>query len=105
MYAPVIAGDDANRERLRVLREATEARRFVQLDYESLQGAASQRRVRPLGVFYWDAVWTLAGWCELRQDFRSFRVDRIRTLQTLPEAFRDESGKTLADLLRIVRAR
>jgi len=50
-------------------------------------------------------VWTLAGWCELRQDFRSFRVDRIRTLQTLPEAFRDESGKTLADLLRIVRAR
>jgi len=105
VYAPVIASDDANRERLRVLREATEARRFVQLDYESLQGAASQRRVRPLGVFYWDAVWTLAGWCELRQDFRSFRVDRIRTLQTLPEAFRDESGKTLADLLRIVRAR
>src|SRR6185295_14527126 len=86
VYAPVIASDDANRERLRVLREATEARRFVQLDYESLQGAASQRRVR-------------------RQDFRSFRVDRIRTLQTLPEAFRDESGKTLADLLRIVRAR
>ena len=104
VYAPVLARDDATRERLRVLREATESRRLVRLDYESLQGAASQRRVRPLGVFYWDAVWTLASWCELRQDFRNFRVDRIRELQATSEAFRDEPGKTLADLLRLVRA-
>jgi predicted DNA-binding transcriptional regulator YafY len=104
VYAPVLARDDATRERLRVLREATESRRLVRLDYESLQGAASQRCVRPLGVFYWDAVWTLASWCELRQDFRNFRVDRIRELQATGEAFRDEPGKTLADLLRLVRA-
>jgi predicted DNA-binding transcriptional regulator YafY len=104
VYAPAMVSDDATRERLRVLREAAESRRLVQIDYDSLQGVASQRRVRPLGVFYWDAVWTLAGWCEWRQDFRSFRVDRMRTLQPLPESFRDEPGKTLADLLRLVRA-
>jgi predicted DNA-binding transcriptional regulator YafY len=104
VYAPAMVSDNATRERLRVLREAAESRHFVQLDYDSLQGVASQRRVRPLGVFYWDAVWTLAGWCEWRQDFRSFRVDRIRALQPLPESFRDEAGKTLADLLRLVRA-
>jgi len=104
VYAPVMARDHATRERLRVLREATESRRLVRIDYESLQGAASQRCVRPLGVFYWDAVWTLASWCELRQDFRNFRVDRIRELQATGEAFRDEPGKTLADLLRLVRA-
>jgi len=104
VYAPAVASDDATRERLRVLREATESRRFVDLDYDSLQGASSQRRVRPLGVFYWDAVWTLAAWCELRRDFRNFRVDRIRALHTSADAFRDEPGKTLADLLRLVRA-
>jgi predicted DNA-binding transcriptional regulator YafY len=104
VYAPAMVSDNATRERLRVLREAAESRHFVQIDYDSLQGVASQRRVRPLGVFYWDAVWTLAGWCEWRQDFRSFRVDRMRTLQSLPETFRDEPGKTLADLLRLVRA-
>jgi predicted DNA-binding transcriptional regulator YafY len=105
VYAPATVNHEATRERLRVLREATELRRVVQLDYDSLQGASSQRRVRPLGIFYWDAVWTLAAWCEWRQDFRSFRVDRIRALQPLPESFRDEVGKTLADLLRLVRAR
>jgi len=104
VYAPASASDDAARERLRLLREATESRRFVDLDYDSLQGASSQRRVRPLGVFYWDAVWTLAAWCELRRDFRNFRVDRIRALHTSADAFRDEPGKTLADLLRLVRA-
>jgi predicted DNA-binding transcriptional regulator YafY len=104
VYAPAMVSDNATRERLRVLREAAESRHFVQLDYDSLQGVASQRRVRPLGVFYWDAVWTLAGWCEWRQDFRNFRVDRMRMLQSLPETFRDEPGKTLADLLRLVRA-
>jgi len=31
-------------------------------------------------------------------------VDRIRTLNTADESFRDEPGKTLADLLRLVRA-
>jgi predicted DNA-binding transcriptional regulator YafY len=104
VYAPAMVSDNTTRERLRVLREACESRRFVQLEYESLQGALSQRRVRPLGVFYWDAVWTVASWCEMRQDFRNFRVDRMRSLQTLDESFRDEAGKTLADLLRLVRA-
>jgi predicted DNA-binding transcriptional regulator YafY len=104
VYAPAMVSDVATRERLRVLREAAESRHFVQIDYDSLQGVASQRRVRPLGVFYWDAVWTLAAWCEWRQDFRNFRVDRMRTLQPLPETFRDAPGKTLADLLRLVRA-
>ena len=58
--------------------------------------------MRPLGCFHWDAVWTLAAWCELRQGFRSFRIDRIETLLVLDERFRDEPGKTLADLQRAV---
>src|SRR5262245_21489313 len=92
VYAPAIVSDDATRERLRVLREAAESRRFVDLDYQSLRGDTTQRRVRPIGVFYWDAVWTLASWCELRQDFRNFRVDHIRALHTSEQSFRDEPG-------------
>jgi predicted DNA-binding transcriptional regulator YafY len=95
--------DTATRERLQQLREAVESRQVLRLTYDSLDGARSERRVRPLGVFYWDAVWTLAAWCELRNDFRSFRVDRIVDAQTLDERFRDEAGKTLADLFRRVR--
>jgi predicted DNA-binding transcriptional regulator YafY len=104
VYAVDVGGTDhATRRRLQVLREAFEARRVLELDYHSLEGARSRRRVRPLGVFFWDAVWTLAAWCELRNDFRSFRVDRIVEVIELDERFRDEAGKTLADLFRRVR--
>ena len=60
--------------------------------------------MRPLGCFYWGKVWTLSAWCELRSGFRAFRVDRMGAVEVLPERFRDEPGKTLADLLRQVKA-
>jgi predicted DNA-binding transcriptional regulator YafY len=86
------------------LREAAGERRKVEISYLDLKGSNSRRKLRPLGCFYWDAVWTLAAWCELRQDFRSFRVDRIQAM-TLLDGFKDEAGKTLADLRRAVGVR
>jgi predicted DNA-binding transcriptional regulator YafY len=102
VFAPAGGPDASTRERLARLREAIEARRIVGLDYLDLEGAKTRRRVRPLAVLYWDAVWTLAAWCELRRDFRNFRVDRIAELDVLAETFRDEPGRTLADLVRAV---
>lgn len=104
LFAMSPGPDAATRERLQQLREATEARRVVEVDYRDAQGRHSRRRLRPLACVFWDAVWTLAAWCELRQDMRSFRIDRIDALTVLDERFRDEPGKTLPDLLRAVRA-
>ena len=100
VYAPPTGPDEATRRRLEQLRLAAESRHVVRLRYLDLNGVRSERRLRPVGSFYWGAVWTLAAWCELRQDFRSFRVDRIEALEVLDDRFRDEPGKTLADLMR-----
>ena len=100
VYAPASGMDAAMSERLAQLREATENRHKLRLHYVDLAGAMTQRVVRPLGCFFWGPVWTVAAWCELREDFRSFRVDRIQRLEVLTERFRDEPGKTLADLQR-----
>ncbi len=94
----------ATRERLAELRAAIDARRKLRLHYLDRQAQPSVRVVRPLGCFYWDATWTLAAWCELRADLRSFRIDRIERLDLLDDGFRDEPGKTLADLLRLYQA-
>lgn len=92
--------DAATLDTLQRLRQAADARQLVQVDYLDLQGRRSRRTLRPLGCFYWGQVWTLAAWCALREDFRSFRVDRIEALQVLAQRFRDEPGRTLADLQR-----
>ena len=100
VYAPPVGPDDGTRARLEALRQATEARQKLRIDYRDLKEASSQRIVRPLGCFFWGQVWTLAAWCESRQDFRSFRVDRIDAMVVLDERFRDEPGRSLADLMR-----
>ncbi len=105
VFAPAQALDGATRTRLRTLREATASRAKVRLRYLDLKDASSERVVRPLGCVYWGDVWTLATWCEARQAFRSFRIDRIVDAEVLEERYRDEPGKTLADLLRAVAER
>jgi predicted DNA-binding transcriptional regulator YafY len=102
VYAPPVALSEPTRKRLETLRVATEMRRKLRLNYLDLKGVPSQRIVRPLGCFYWGAVWTLAAWCESRKDFRNFRIDRIAEVDTLEAGFALEPGKTLADFFRQV---
>ena len=105
LYAPALGLDDTIRARLQILREAVEAHQKLRLSYRDVSGDASERTVRPLGCFYWGKVWTLSTWCELRSDFRGFRLDRMDAIDVLPERFRDEAGKTLADMMRQLKAR
>ncbi|MDT9000165.1 YafY family protein [Paucibacter sp. APW11] len=100
LYAPLQGLDPLTRERLGQLRLATESRRKLRVQYQDQKGSASERVLRPLGCFFWGPVWTFAAWCEKREDFRNFRVDRIQQLEVLNERFRDEPGKTLADMRR-----
>ena len=104
VYAPPVGHDPAARDRLEVLRMAAESRHKLRIRYVDLKEMVSERTVRPLACFYWGEVWTLAAWCETRSGFRSFRVDRLQQVSVLPQRFRDEGGKTLAELLRSVQA-
>ncbi len=84
------------------LRAAIDERRTVRLTYRDVETRASERRTRPLGLFFWGNAWTLGAWCELRNDFRNFRLDRIVECNVLDERFPEEPGRRLADYLRRV---
>jgi predicted DNA-binding transcriptional regulator YafY len=105
LYAAPRAIDQASIERLGQLRDAATLRRRIRFDYEDAQGAATSRTARPLGCYHWESVWTLAAWCEHRTAFRTFRIDRMRTLDVLDDVFRDEPGRTLPDFLRQMKER
>ena len=51
----------------------------------------------PLTLMYWGFNWAVGAWCELRQDFRSFRIDRIVDARALTTQYPDEPGKRLQD--------
>ena len=88
------------RERLDVLHDACLQHRAITFRYTREDGAGSRREARPLGLAFWSGVWTLAAWCELRNDFRNFRIDRMADMKVAPEPFTPRRGQSLKDYLR-----
>lgn len=89
---------------LPTLRQAIRDSRKLRFRYTDAGGTQSERTVRPLGLSFYGPVWILAAWCELRQDFRAFRVDRIHELEVLPGSFPPEPGRTLQDFIAAMNA-
>ena len=100
----LLAPPDHFAERIAVdsveIRGAIRRREKLRFGYSDGHARHSERTVRPLALAFYGPVWLLVSWCELRQDFRSFRLDRISGLAVLDESFRPEHGKTLQDFLR-----
>jgi predicted DNA-binding transcriptional regulator YafY len=68
-----------------IVRHAIRAERKLGMTYNDAQGAASVRSVSPVALGFFDGFEVLAAWCDLRSDFRHFRLDRIATLEQLHE--------------------
>ncbi len=82
------------------LRRAIRAKNIVEFNYTREDGEESHRRIRPLCLAFFSPVWLISGWCEMRQDFRNFRLDRIQELKITEERFLDENGKRLYDYMQ-----
>lgn len=94
------AADEAGA--LRLLRHAIRNRRMIKVVYCDLQGQTSQRRLRPVGLTAFDLVWLLTAWCEERQDFRNFRLERFQSVAETGERFALEPGKRFEDFLKLL---
>jgi len=91
------------RRALAAARRGMKERRKLAAEYVDLQERSTRRVLWPLGLFYWGRVWTLGAWCELRGDYRSFRIDRFAALDTLPLSIPDSPGVSLQGYLAHVR--
>jgi predicted DNA-binding transcriptional regulator YafY len=98
LFVPRTAGGARSSAALALARAALIAHRRIRLTYADERGDGTERTVRPLGLFFWGKTWTLAAWCEMRTDFRNFRLDRIGGA-TIGERFDEEPGRTLRDML------
>ena len=100
VFAPQMDMSDELRHLIDRLETAIENRRVLSFQYRDKEDAVTKRRVRPLGLWFWGKVWTLVSWCELREDFRMFRIDRLTHVTDHGSRFRNESDKSLAACLR-----
>ena len=100
LWAPAGHAEAPRKVDLATLRRTIREQRKIDLDYCDAEGNSTRRRVWPLGLFFYGPVWLLAGWCELRQGFRMFRVDRMADAIFLDTTFEPTPGRTLEDFGR-----
>ncbi|KDP84676.1 hypothetical protein CF70_018170 [Cupriavidus sp. SK-3] len=103
------APDDHARESISIdqaaLRHAIRDQNKIRFAYQDIDGQSTVRVVRPLIMAFYGPVWLLAAWCEMRDGFRVFRLDRMTELSVLDATFEDTPGRTAEDFLKQDAAR
>src|SRR5438874_2294426 len=92
--APPLTGVD-----LAEVRESMRSRRKIAIAYVDADGRGSTRTIWPIALAYYVDVTVIAGWCELRDAFRHFRGDRIRSARVLEDRFPADGGRLFAEWL------
>ncbi len=83
LIGPVKTAIENNDEKEALIRHAIRKEHKLQMGYMDLKGDESQRIIWPLALGFFEEVHVVVAWCELRSDFRHFRVDRILHLISL----------------------
>ncbi len=102
IHAPTARISMDERRIIDAVERAVDQGNVLNIRYRDLESRESERDIRPLGLWFWGKVWTVIGWCELRNAFRTFRTDRIVEASDAGRLFRAERGKTLADFYRLM---
>lgn len=103
IFAPDFGTQPHSRSAFDLIHQAVSAQQVLALHYRDEAGHLSWRDVQPLGMFFWAEHWLLIAWCERRDDYRCFRVDRCLQITPLDRRFREDANRSLNDFLRKVQ--
>ena len=88
---------DAKEERFEIIKSAILNKRLIQFTYYNSNGEESKRIVEPLQIWFKDKSWYLISYCKLKQDYRIFKIARIKEIKMLQEHFERELPKEEKD--------
>ena len=91
---------ESNAPLLATVRDAMRAEKTLHIDYADEKGTATERAIWPAALAYFEDKQIIAAWCLLRQDFRSFRIDRIGAARIGEERFGRRRAVLMADWWR-----
>jgi predicted DNA-binding transcriptional regulator YafY len=88
---------------LSTMSSAAQLQQRVHIGYHPNQGEDTERDFDPYGLTYYLQKWYVVGYCHLRQDLRSFRLDRITRIDTINAHFkRPEGFDPLAHMMQAI---
>lgn len=87
------------------LRSAIRDSRKLHIAYADEQGRRTHRTIWPIAMAYYVDVTLVGAWCEMRGDYRNFRVERIQSSKVLDEHFDQENGRLFREWSALPKTR
>ncbi len=75
------------------------------ISYADEQGRRTNRTIWPIAMAYYVDVTLVGAWCELRADYRNFRVERIASSRVLDERFDQDNGRLFREWSALPKVR
>lgn len=97
-HIPSLKKDAEEQQYLSCIQNALVSRNVLSIDYQSYykNELTKEREVEPVGLCYYSFTWHMIGFCRMRDDYRDFRVDRIKAMHTTENVF-ERRGDDLMD--------
>lgn len=87
---------------LSVLQNSVLSKLIVQMDYTNTKSENSSRYVEPIGLIFYAFAWHVIGWCHLRNEYRDFKVSRIRSLSLTAQPFTKQDHMEMNDYMKLL---
>jgi predicted DNA-binding transcriptional regulator YafY len=84
------------------IQRAIAGKEALNIEYLNNNEVASSRVVEPIGLFYYGMAWHLIAWCRMRNSYRDFRTDRIKSLHSQGEKFDPRNLLSLQEYLTTI---
>lgn len=79
--------DNTQEERFDIIKKAILNKKLIEFVYYNTNGQETQRIVEPLQIWFKDKSWYLISFCRLKEDYRIFKIARIKEIKILDEHF------------------
>lgn len=100
-YSP---DSDSSQQHLSLLQQAVVHKKIVLLHYRSnLKEEITRRKVEPIGLLHYGSAWHLIGWCQLRNDYRDFRMSRMLGVALDDQTFDPSSHPSIREYIDQLR--
>lgn len=103
IMAPALHYSVQAKQNFDLFHQAIRKRLVVQMTYRDKHDVSSTRRVQPLGLAFWGRVWLLVAWCEKRDDYRSFNLERCTEITQTTVHFTQHPQRSLAHFIQLQR--
>jgi len=97
---PSCMGNDY--EYLSILQSAVSSKNIIEFDYKNNKEEISRRQAEPIGLIFYAFSWHLIAWCNLRNDYRDFKVSRILKIKNTDLPFNKKDHISLNDYMKML---